>query len=616
MVNKRTPQQLIWATVFMTALATLPELVLAAPPALSVSGSTIKAGNSVAQLSGMSLFWSNSGWGGEKYYTAGSVGGVKKFFGGNLVRAAMGVEDSGGYLSDREGNLRRAEAIVDAAIANDMYVIIDWHSHYAHEHQAEAIEFFQHMARKYGKNSNVIYEIFNEPKNDVTWAQHVKPYAEQVVKAIRAIDPDNLIIVGTTTWSQDVDQAADNPIRGYANIAYTLHFYAGTHGQGLRDKAAYAMSKGAALFVTEWGSVNADGNGGVNQTETDRWAAFMKKHSLGNANWALNDKSEGASAFRPGTPTNGQWSDGMLTDSGRYVKNLIQTWPNKTGSGSGGSDGGSDGGTSGGYKGVVNLPGRIEAEHYTTASDRSAGNASASSSNCTYYGLNVDVQNASEGTCNVGWTESGETLTYKVGAAGGNFDITARLASVNNGQRVRIDVNGQLAGIVSTDGAGWQAWASETISNVNIPANATVKVTFLDGMTNLNYLDIKRASTSGGGNGGGTDTGGGSGGEPTNGAVSCNIGQKDAWGNVFVLNGVEVKNTGSRTLSNWKVAIDFEQPVQVSENWSAKVLSVSGKRVVFEGVSYNSRLNPNQATTFGFKGSQSGNISKATCSAL
>ncbi|WP_416397202.1 cellulase family glycosylhydrolase [Allohahella sp. A8] len=613
MVNKRTPQQLVWATVFMAALSIVPEMVLAAPPALSVSGSTIKAGSQVAQLSGMSMFWSNSGWGGEKYYTAGAVGGVKKFFGGNLVRAAMGVEESGGYLSDREGNLRRTEAVVDAAIANDMYVIIDWHSHYAHEHTAEAVEFFQRMARKYGKNSNVIYEIFNEPKNDVTWAQHVKPYAEQVIKAIRAIDPDNLIIVGTTTWSQDVDQAADNPIRGYANIAYTLHFYAGTHGQGLRDKAAYAMSKGAALFVTEWGSVNADGNGGVNRTETDRWAAFMKQHSLGNANWALNDKSEGASAFRPGAASNGQWSDSMLTDSGRYVKNLIQTWPNKTGSGTGGgsdggSGGGAGGGTTGGYKGVVNLPGRIEAENYTAASDKSSGNASASSSNCTYYGLDVDVQNASESTCNIGWTEAGETLTYKVGAAGGTFDITARLASVNNGQRVRVDVNGQLAGIVSTDGAGWQAWASETIRGVNIPANATVKVTFLDGMTNLNYLDIKRASTGGGG----TDTGG----EPGNGSVNCTIGQKDAWGNVFVLNGIEVKNSGDQPVSNWKVAVDFPQPVQVLENWSSKVVSVSGRRVIFEGVSYNSRLSPNQSASFGFKGSQSGDISKATCSAL
>lgn len=301
MVPYRVAKQLANAGLMLSAL-TVSGSLLAAPPELSVEGSTITANGEAASLSGMSLFWSNTGWGGEKYYTAESVGGVKTFFEGNLVRAAMGVEESGGYLSDREGNLQRVYEVVDAAIANDMYVIIDWHSHYAHEYEQEAIEFFETMARKYGDTSHVIYEIFNEPKNDVTWAGDVKPYAERVIAAIRAIDPDNLIVVGSPTWSQDVDVAASDPIRGYDNIAYALHFYAGTHGQSLRDRARQAMDQGIALFVTEWGSVNANGDGGVAQAETDRWVAFMKEHSIGNANWSLNDKSEGASALTPGTP--------------------------------------------------------------------------------------------------------------------------------------------------------------------------------------------------------------------------------------------------------------------------------------------------------------------------
>jgi len=48
----------------------------------------------------------------------------------------------------------------------------------------------------------------------------VKPYAEDMIRTIRAIDPDNLIIVGTQTWAQDVDKAADNPIRGQKNTAF------------------------------------------------------------------------------------------------------------------------------------------------------------------------------------------------------------------------------------------------------------------------------------------------------------------------------------------------------------------------------------------------------------
>ncbi len=626
MAPYRIAKQLANAGLMLSAL-TVSGSLMAAPPELSVEGSTITANGEAASLSGMSLFWSNTGWGGEKYYTAGSVDGVKTFFEGNLVRAAMGVEESGGYLSDREGNLQRVYEVVDAAIANDMYVIIDWHSHYAHEYEQEAIEFFETMARKYGDTSHVIYEIFNEPKNDVTWSGHVKPYAERVIAAIRAIDPDNLIVVGSPTWSQDVDVAASDPIEGYDNIAYTLHFYAGTHGQALRDKAVRAMDQGVALFVTEWGSVNANGDGGLARAETDRWVAFMKEHSIGNANWALNDKSEGASALRPGASTQGQWSDSDLTDSGRYVRNLIRTWPDKTGdSGSGNEDDngsgtpddpdGSDGDTNGGYQGQANLPGRIEAENYNGAQDTTPGNISTYSfSNCQYHGLDVDIENASQGTCNIGWTEAGESLTYKVGSAGGTFDINVGLASQFNGRRVQVDVNGTYAGEVSTNGAGWQSWSTETIRNVTIPDDATITVTFLDGQTNLDYLDFERTGdgspTPAPGDGDGDEEEGNEP-EPGSPSVSCSINRTDAWQSGFVLGDIQVTNTSDEAL-NWQVAVEFDNPVSLSQSWSSNVISTDDSRIVFEGASYNRQLAPGQSTSFGFTGGHGGNLGDVRC---
>ncbi|MYW05815.1 cellulase family glycosylhydrolase, partial [Streptomyces sp. SID3343] len=87
------------------------------------------------------------------------------------------------------------------------------------------------------------------------------------------------IVVGTPNWSQDVDVAANDPITGYANIAYTLHFYAGTHGQSLRDKATAALNKNIPLFVTEWGSVNADGGGGVATSEANAWMTYLKANN-------------------------------------------------------------------------------------------------------------------------------------------------------------------------------------------------------------------------------------------------------------------------------------------------------------------------------------------------
>ncbi len=304
--------------------------------ALSVSGNKILIGGEEGSLAGNSLFWSNTGWGGEKYYTEQTVAWLKSDWNATLVRAAMGVNDGGGYLTDN-ANKSRAFTVVDAAIANNMYVIIDWHTHKAEDYKAQAITFFEEMATKYKDSNNVIYEIYNEPLNTTDWSTVIKPYAVDVIAAIRAIDPDNLIIVGTQTWSQDVDKASNDPITGYINIAYTLHFYAGTHKQSLRDKAQIALNNGIALFVTEWGTVNATGDGAVAATETTAWMNFLRTNKISHANWALNDKVEGASALVAGASANGGWLSSQLTASGTLSKDIILNWPAISGSTSSGA---------------------------------------------------------------------------------------------------------------------------------------------------------------------------------------------------------------------------------------------------------------------------------------
>ena len=167
------------------------------------------------------------------------------------------------------------------------------------------------MAEKYGEYDNVIFELYNEPMN-TSW-EEIKTYAELVIPEIRKYS-DNLIIVGTPNWSQDVLAAANQPIED-TNVAYALHFYAGTHKKWLRDNADLAMIKGIALFVTEWGSVNADGNGGISKTSTEEWMKWIDENNLSSCNWAINDKDEGSSIFSSGSE---------ISDTGTYIKSLIQ----------------------------------------------------------------------------------------------------------------------------------------------------------------------------------------------------------------------------------------------------------------------------------------------------
>lgn len=298
---------------------------------LQVKGNTIvDKTNTPTSLAGNSLFWSNAGDTSD-FYAAETVTHLSDNWNSSIIRVAMGVKESwdngNGYIDSPSAQKTKIKKVIDAAIAKGIYVIIDWHTHEAENYENEAIDFFKEMAETYGDKDNIIYEIYNEPIRQ-SWSE-VKSYATAVIKAIRSKDPDNLIIVGSPTWSQDVDIASNDPIND-VNTAYTLHFYAGTHSQGLRDKAIRAMNNGIALFATEWGSVNADGNGATDKAETQKWMAFFKQNNISHVNWAVSDKPEGASIVKNGKGINGL-KNNELTDTGVFIKDIIKNWSDDNG---------------------------------------------------------------------------------------------------------------------------------------------------------------------------------------------------------------------------------------------------------------------------------------------
>ncbi len=291
--------------------------------ALKVEGVQLKdAKGTDVVLRGMSFGWHNW-W--PRFYTAGTVEWMHKDWGINVVRAAMGIEPDGGYLKKMEWSKQTIKNVVDAAIKENIYVIIDWHSH--NINLKEAKEFFTEMATKYGKNPHVIYEIFNEPDEE-SWTA-VKEYSIEVIKAIRAVDPDNIILVGSPHWDQDIHLAADDPIKGFSNLMYTMHFYAATHKQWLRDRCDYALKKGLPLFISESAGMEASGDGPLNVEEWNKWIEWAEQRKVSWITWSVSDKNETCSVLLPTAGSEGKWKETDMKESGVKTREMIKKYSGK-----------------------------------------------------------------------------------------------------------------------------------------------------------------------------------------------------------------------------------------------------------------------------------------------
>jgi endoglucanase len=280
-------------------------------------GHIVDAHGAPVALRGMSLFWSQ--WMGQ-YYSEGTVRWLAQDWDATAVRAAIAAEPNG-YIAEPEREMEKARTVIEAAIGAGVYVIVDWHAHRPHAN--EAAQFFSAIAARYGGYPNLIYETWNEPLPDYEWARDIKPYHERVIAAIRAYDPDNLIVAGTGTWSQDVDVAAGDPLSD-SNLAYALHYYAGTHREALREKARTAMARGATLMVTEYGVVEASGGGAIDEAESRLWWDFLEQNKISHLAWAIDDKAESSAALRAGASGEGGWPDDMLTPAGKFVRAHIR----------------------------------------------------------------------------------------------------------------------------------------------------------------------------------------------------------------------------------------------------------------------------------------------------
>lgn len=294
---------------------------------LSVKGANIVDKNGkVFKIKGMSthgIMWEDF----SDILTKNSLKVLRDDWKVNTIRIAMYTEEWGGYCTENGKYQAQAKQKVKTGVENakslGMYAIIDWHvlnDKNPNNHKNEAVKFFTEMAKTYKDYNNVIYEICNEPNGGVTWTGGIKSYCQSVVSAIRKYDSDAIIICGTGTWSQDIDQVLGNRLSD-KNCVYALHFYANTHRDWLRNRLQNCYKKGLPVLVSEFGTCDASGNGGYNSTESTKWLKLLDSLKVGYINWSACGKSETASAFKSGTNLKAIKSGtSQLTASGKFIR--------------------------------------------------------------------------------------------------------------------------------------------------------------------------------------------------------------------------------------------------------------------------------------------------------
>lgn len=290
---------------------------------------------------GISFGWHNL-W--PRFYNKDAVKVFADQWGCPAFRAAIGAdtlhetEDNRGYIQYPERALQCLYNVIDGAIETGSYVIVDWHSHVIHTE--EAAEFFRTVATKYAGCPNIIYELINEPVSrefeeafdyseptaeslDAYWAD-LKTYAQTLIPIIEeASGCHPLILMGCPRWDQAIDCVIRNPITSYDNLMYTVHFYAATHGQWLRDRSDAAINAGLPVFISECASCEASGNGPIDAAAWREWTDWAASRNVSMLTWSVSDKAETSSMFTKEASDGGPWPDEVIKDWGKIVRDWL-----------------------------------------------------------------------------------------------------------------------------------------------------------------------------------------------------------------------------------------------------------------------------------------------------
>lgn len=330
--------------ILSSALLCMAGLLMAKSPVETYGSLSVKnaklvdSTGSPVTLRGMSLFW-HYDKGGREFWLPSVISYVQTEWHNTVIRAPIGVENRSevikGAIDDPTGADMKIRQMIDGAINCGSYIIVDWHAH--EEHTAAATAFFGKLAKDYGNTPNIIWEIFNEPKNGIS-----ENYVSTVTTEIRRYS-QNVIVIGSSDYSKNPETTYGSVDSKFKNLAYSLHFYNDQDHVSLMDKIAAAEAKGHAVFATEWGMSDYNGGGAfvpVTSGTIAQWMTKLNSAGISHCNWSLGNPASSAGAGNTsetsaalvqgiGAPTAlDPWTDASLTLSGKSIKAyLIQKNP-------------------------------------------------------------------------------------------------------------------------------------------------------------------------------------------------------------------------------------------------------------------------------------------------
>lgn len=249
----------------------------------------------------------------------------------DVLRISMYIQE-GGYETDPRRFTDMVHGYIEEATRRGMYALVDWHQLTPGDpnaNLARAKTFFTEIADRHKDKNNIIYDIANEP-NNVSWAG-IKSYAEQMIPVIRAKDADGVVFVGTHGWASlgisDGRTEADivnNPINA-TNFMYTFHFYAASHKTEYFNALSRAADK-LPLFVTEFGTQTASGDGGNDFTNSQKYLDFLAAKKIGWTNWNFSDDFRSGAVFKEGTCAGNNFTGtSVLKPAGVWIRDRIRT---------------------------------------------------------------------------------------------------------------------------------------------------------------------------------------------------------------------------------------------------------------------------------------------------